>query len=108
MHMARIDPSFNAGDIIRLWYKNLDSDERKEVLLFFWFIVPGLLLSSDQVLSVLSSIADLLPRRGYRRLVRLLVILLRLLRRFGSEIWVEIIFRNVKTKRQVIGCLEVF
>ncbi len=41
--MSRGDPTFNSADVIRFWLKNLDTAEKLEVLLFFFFYVPAVI-----------------------------------------------------------------
>ena len=41
--MPRADPTFHSADVIRFWLRNLDSAEKIEVLLFFFFFVPAVI-----------------------------------------------------------------
>ncbi len=41
--MSRLDQTFDSSDLIRIWLNNLESDERMEVFLFFFFFVPAVL-----------------------------------------------------------------
>ena len=64
--MSRGDPTFNSADVIRFWLKNLDTAEKLEVLLFFFFYVPAVI-----PIELISRIIEtrLIPVLPFQRLI---------------------------------------
>lgn len=105
MHMARKDRSFSTADIIRLWCFNLTDEEQNEVLLFFWLIVPGILLDNTRIESIIRIIQEIVSNRLLRLILAVLERYLSLIRRILNRWWVEIIIKNEKIKKEVIKCI---
>lgn len=103
--MPRKDRSFTAGDVVRIWCDNLDDNEQKEVFLFFFLIVPGILLTNSETLSILDIMKELAPNFIYRGIVMVVSQYLKIIRLIINSIWAELIFSNKRTKKEVIKCI---
>lgn len=83
--MARQDPTFSAGDLIRFFRSNLTNDEQVEVILFFTILLPIIIEEAAEKAEFLS-LEDLIVGL-YRGLGRTLV--KRLIRQFIPRIRVK-------------------
>lgn len=104
--MARIDRTYSSADIIRFWCNNLDSREKNRVVLFFWIILPGMLLRINFLRVILDRMSEILPIRQLRTLTRIISILLRILEGVSPGAWTSLIFSDPETKRIVVQCIR--
>lgn len=100
------DTTFTAGDLIRIFCHNLDSEEQKEVTLFFLVIYPGLLLTNAQVAAILARLKGFMPNWLFRNVLSLFMIAVGEIRTFINKSWAEIIFNNPDTRKEVINCID--
>lgn len=104
--MSRIDPTFNPGDIIRFWCNNLTNSEQNEVVVFFWLLLPGIMLDNKTIAAIFDLISELTGSRIQKILIKVLIAYIKLLRRISNTIWAEVIFNNEETKKEVIKCIN--
>lgn len=62
--MPRIDPTFAASDIIRMWTNNLTQDEKETVRCFFLIVELTKKKPNKGIPLILSLLAKLIPRFG--------------------------------------------
>lgn len=74
--MARKDPTYSAGDIIRFYCENLTEAEKRDVQFFFWIYVP--------LVAGLPSLLDLISKTIKDPRIRLVIQLI-------SRLWAAIL-----------------
>lgn len=100
------DTTFTAGDIIRLFCNNLSKEEQKEVSLFFLVIYPGLLLTNSEVSAIVNKLKGFTSSYLFRNVLSLFMMFVGEIRTFINTIWVDIVFDNPDTKKEVINCIN--
>ncbi len=104
--MAREDPTFTSGDMVRFWCNNLDKSEQRWVFLFFWTVVPGILLTNEEIEDIFGLLGDVIGG-GLSKLAQLgIFIFLKTIRRWLNVTWTELIFANPNMRKEVIKCID--
>lgn len=105
MHMGRKDPTFTPSDIVRFWCNNLESNERWWVFLYFYLIVPGILLTDEELDAIFEMLQAALPGQVSRAVIGILRRFVPWLRRLITRVQVEIIFYS-PLKEEIIKCID--
>lgn len=103
--MARKDRSFTPGDMVRFWCNNLEKDEKWWVFLFFYLIVPGILLTDEELDAIFKMLVNALPDPIARTVIGIIRRLAPLLRRIIQRVQVELIFSS-PLKDEIIRCID--
>lgn len=90
--MPREDKTFTASDIVRLWCNNLDKNEQIWTTVFFLIIVPGIILTEDQIQRIFHFISELVPSKTTGYIIRIIARSAQLLRKIANKLWAKIIF----------------
>lgn len=104
--MPRANLSFNSADLVRIWCNNLDKEEQLDVLLFFYFIVPGIYLSKSE----LDDMFDFFSKHVKTGLTPFVIGLLKkysqAIRTFLNVFWTQVIFGRPAIRKQIMLCID--
>lgn len=104
--MAREDPTFTSGDIVRIWCNNLDKREQNWVVVFFLTVVPGIMLTTRQIEDIFNIVGTIVGKRSVAIIIDLLLAFLAPMRGWLNSTWAELIFTNEDMREEVLKCIQ--
>lgn len=104
--MPRDERTFTSGDIVRFWCKNLDDNERLWVLVFFWTVVPGIILTDTQIERIFDFIGTFVGGKLSKIALNGIFFFLKPLRLWLNTTWVKLVFANPDLRKEVLACIE--
>lgn len=102
--MGRKDPSFSSADIVRVWCNNLTPKEQSWTFIFFFTVVPGILLTDEELDFIFTVIKEGAPTVGAKLLIEIISFAMKPLRKILNTVWAGLIFDG-PLEKEVLRCI---
>lgn len=102
--MPRKDSSYSSSDIVRIWCNNLTPVEQRWTFVFFVIIVPGILLTDEEIDIIFNLLEEFAPDLKTKAVIFTISKLANFLRKIINVGWASFIFRS-PLKDAIIKCI---